>query len=145
MKTTRTLRRSGIISLAFVCLLTLDLAWALARKGNSTEPKDRGWDFGALAKVPERERAKHNPLENDPDAQAAGRKLFDQHCGECHGHSGEGGRRGPSLRVEQVRQAAPGTLYWILTNGVVRRGMPDWSKLPEPERWQIVTYLHGLQ
>jgi hypothetical protein len=31
-----------------------------------------------------------------------------------------------------------------LTNGVVRRGMPVWSKLPEPQRWQLVTYLKSL-
>ena len=44
----------------------------------------------------------------------------------------------------QVQQASPGTLFWILTNGVVRRGMPVWSKLPEPQRWQIVSYLKSL-
>jgi mono/diheme cytochrome c family protein len=43
-----------------------------------------------------------------------------------------------------VQQATPGTLFWILTNGVVRRGMPVWSKLPEPQRWQIVSYLKSL-
>jgi hypothetical protein len=25
--------------------------------------------------------------------------------------------------------------------GVIWRGMPDWSKLPEQQRWQIVTFL----
>jgi hypothetical protein len=29
----------------------------------------------------------------------------------------------------------------VLTNGVVRHGMPVWSKLPEPQRRQIVSYL----
>jgi len=42
----------------------------------------------------------------------------------------EGGRKAPNLRAEEVQQATPGTLFWILTNGVVRRGMPVWSKLP---------------
>jgi len=44
-----------------------------------------------------------------------------------------------------VQQATPGTLFWLLTNGVVRRGMPVWSKLPEPERWQIVAFLQSLR
>jgi mono/diheme cytochrome c family protein len=26
----------------------------------------------------------------------------------------------------------------------VRSGMPVWSKLPEPQRWQIVTYVKTL-
>lgn len=34
---------------------------------------------------------------------------------------------------------------WILTNGVVRRGMPVWSKLPEPQRWQLVSFLKSLR
>jgi hypothetical protein len=49
------------------------------------------------------------------------------------------------LLREEVQQATPGMLFWILTNGVVRRGMPVWSKLPEQERWQIVTFLESLK
>jgi mono/diheme cytochrome c family protein len=97
-----------------------------------------------LAKVPEKARLLPNPLESDPDATAAGRKLFEQHCAECHGNTAEGGKKAPNLRAEEVQEATPGTLFWILTNGVVRRGMPVWSKLPEPQRWQIVTYLKSL-
>jgi len=36
------------------------------------------------------------------------------------------------------------TLFWVLTNGVVRRGMPAWSKPPEPQRWQLVAYIKSL-
>jgi len=27
---------------------------------------------------------------------------------------------------------------------VVRKGMPVWSKLPEPQRWQLVRYIKSL-
>ncbi len=100
--------------------------------------------YAEFAKVPEKARAKSNPLAQDPGALVAGRKLFEQHCAECHGSTAEGGKKAPSLRAEEVQQATPGTLFWILTNGAVRRGMPVWSKLPEPQRWQIVTYLKSL-
>lgn len=100
--------------------------------------------YTELAKVPAKARDRHNPLESDSDAVAAGGKLFEQHCAECHGHTAQGGRRAPSLRGREVQQATPGTLFWLLTNGVVRRGMPVWSKLPEPQRWQIVTFLKSL-
>ena len=83
-------------------------------------------------------------MESDPDAVAAGASLFDQHCAECHGEMAEGDRKGPSLRADPVQQATPGTLFWILTNGVVRRGMPVWSNLPEPQRWQLGSYLKSL-
>lgn len=100
--------------------------------------------YAELSKVPQKARTKHNPLENDPDAVSAGRILFQQRCAACHGELGAGGDKGPSLRVEQVQTAEPGAIFWILTNGVVRRGMPVWSKLPEPQRWQLVTYIKSL-
>jgi mono/diheme cytochrome c family protein len=100
--------------------------------------------YAELAKAPPKARAKRNPFEKDPDAIAAGRNLFEQHCTECHGDSAEGGRKGPSLLVEQVQNSEPGTIFWILTNGVVWRGMPVWSKLPEPQRWQLVSYIKSL-
>lgn len=100
--------------------------------------------YDELAKAPEKARTRQNPLAADPDAVAAGKKLFERHCGECHGDSAEGGKKGPSLRAVEVQQATPGTLFWLLTNGAVRRGMPVWSKLPEPQRWQIVSYLKSL-
>ena len=100
--------------------------------------------FAEFAKVPNRARTRPNPLASDPEAVAAGRKLFAHHCAECHGGTAEGGRKAPNLRSEEVRDATPGTLFWILTNGVVRRGMPVWSKLPEPRRWQIITFIKSL-
>ena len=100
-----------------------------------------------LTKAPAKAAARQNPLEHDPEAALAGAKLYSQHCAECHGPSGEGGhgsKKGPSLRVSEVQQSTPGTLFWLLTNGVVRRGMPVWSKLPEPQRWQLVSFIKSL-
>lgn len=101
--------------------------------------------YAELARVPEKARVKANPLEHDPDAIAAGAKLYQQHCAECHGEKAAGTKRGPSLRKETVEEATPGTLFWILSNGIIRHGMPDWSKLPEPERWQLVTFIKSLR
>jgi mono/diheme cytochrome c family protein len=134
----------GIITFAVAGLVTLDVAWVFARKGNLARAKNHRWDYAALANAPEKARSKHSPLESDPETTAAGGKLFQQYCAECHGRTAEGGSRGPSLRAPEVQQATPGALFWILTNGVVRRGMPVWSKLPEPERWQLVTYLKSV-
>jgi mono/diheme cytochrome c family protein len=100
--------------------------------------------YAELAKAPGKARQRVNPLENDPEAIAAGRLLFEDHCAECHGDKAEGGKKGPHLRAPEVQNATPGTLFWLLTNGVVRKGMPVWSKLPEPQRWQLVRYLKSL-
>lgn len=100
--------------------------------------------YAVLTEAPEKARARHNPFEGDPEAVAAGGKLFEQHCAECHGKKGRGSMRGANLLREEVQQATPGTLFWVLTNGVVRHGMPVWSKLPEQQRWQLVTFLRSL-
>jgi mono/diheme cytochrome c family protein len=100
--------------------------------------------YAELTKAPEKARAKRNPLESDPDSLSAGKYLFEDHCAECHGDNAEGSKKGPSLRADEVQNASPGTIFWILTNGVVRRGMPVWSKLPDPQRWQLVTYIKSL-
>jgi mono/diheme cytochrome c family protein len=100
--------------------------------------------YAEISKAPEKARARGNPLEKDSEAVAAGRVLFEQRCAECHGDNAEGGKKGPSLRAAEIQNAEPGAIFWILTNGVVRRGMPVWSKLPEPQRWQIVSYIKSL-
>ena len=132
----RTAIWAAICFLAFANL-TLVLK---AQKANSTKESV----YTPLEKVPEKYKQTKNPLANDPEAVAAGRVLFEEHCEECHGKEGIGGKKAPSLRAEEVQNAPPGAIFWILTNGVVRKKMPVWSKLPEPQRWQLVTYLKSL-
>jgi mono/diheme cytochrome c family protein len=103
--------------------------------------------YAELSKAPSKAVSRPNPLASDPNARAAGGKLFAQHCAECHGETAEGGKtgkKGPSLRAPEVQQATDGALFWVLTNGVVRKGMPVWSKLPDAQRWQLVTYIKSL-
>jgi len=112
--------------------------------GGSAQTNQK-WNYDELKKAPEKARLRQNPLENNPNAIAAGGKLFERDCSECHGQKAEGGKHAPSLLRDEVQQATPGTLFWVLTNGVVWHGMPVWSKLPEPERWQIVRFLKSLK
>jgi len=130
-------------SVAAVALLTFGMSRTGAQEqADSGHHEHRSsWDYEALKRVPDKDKARQNPLEGDPDAIAAGEKLFMQHCVECHGENLGGSNRGINLMDEEVREATPGALFWILTNGVVRRGMPVWSRLPEPQRWQIVAFL----
>jgi mono/diheme cytochrome c family protein len=97
-----------------------------------------------IDKAPQKARARFNPLASDPEAAMAGRILFERHCTQCHGNAAEGGHHGPNLRAPEVQNATPGAIFWILTNGIVRHGMPVWSKLPEPQRWQLVSYIKSL-
>ncbi len=115
-----------------------------AQTADSVSPNRDKSVYAELAKAPAKAAARRNPLESDPDAVAGGAKLFELHCAECHGATAGGGKKGPSLRAEEVQQATPGALFWLITNGVVRRGMPVWSRLPEPQRWQLVSYIKSL-
>jgi len=133
-----------------VCVLFLVVSVDLAQSQNSGKPAGSAapkYDpavYAELQKAPKKAEERTNPLENDPDAVAAGAILFEQHCVECHGKSAEGSSKAPSLRAPEVQKATPGTLFWLLTNGVVRKKMPVWSKLPEPQRWQLVRYIKSI-
>jgi mono/diheme cytochrome c family protein len=135
-----------LITAAFV-LAALSLApLVLAQKDASSADKyvRAPQVYAELAKAPEKSRSKANPFEKNPEAIAAGHNLFDRHCSECHGDTAEGSKKAPSLRAEEVQNATSGAIFWILTNGVVRRGMPVWSKLPELQRWQLVAFIKSL-
>lgn len=118
---------------------------ALAQKEETDPGKIRQSSYAALREAPQKAQVRKNPFEGDPRAVAVGEKLFEQHCSECHGRKAGGTRKGPTLLRDEVQQAPPGALFWVLTNGVVRRGMPVWSKLPEQQRWQLVTFLQSLR
>jgi len=133
----------------FICILLVKAFFFRAAFGqeNPSAPEQKPQAesvYTEISKAPEKARAKRNPLEKDPDAVAAGRVLFEQRCAECHGDHAEGGKKGPSLRAAELQNAEPGAIFWVLTNGVVRRGMPVWSKLPEPQRWQLVSFIKSL-
>lgn len=137
--------RSAIVGRAASLLAVVVLVGIAAAQTNNSEAQNPAKSvYAELAKVPAKAAARRNPLEADPEAVAAGDKLFEQHCAECHGVNADGGKKGPSLRAQAVQQATPGSLFWLLTNGVVRKGMPVWSRLPEPQRWQLVSYIKSL-
>jgi mono/diheme cytochrome c family protein len=136
--------KAGFLLLSAL-LLGAVVALAQVDSAKTRSGAESRFDYEELAKAPDKARAKRNPLAGDESAVAGGKKLFEQHCAECHGATGEGGKKAPSLVVPEVQEATPGAVFWVLTNGVVRRGMPVWSKLPEVQRWQLVTYLRTLK
>jgi len=94
--------------------------------------------------VSDAESKRTNPYANQQEAIAAGARLFADHCAKCHGPDALGRKKRPSLRTPEVQQALDGEIFWLLRNGDLRHGMPSWSSLPEPARWQIVAYVKSL-
>jgi mono/diheme cytochrome c family protein len=121
-------------SLAMFCLLLSATMLLAAAVG------DGAWK----SRVPDKDRARENPYEKQANAIAAGAKLFRQNCSSCHGSEATGNEKKPSLHTDRVRTSTPGELEWLLKNGSMKNGMPSWSRLPEQQRWQIVSYLKSL-
>jgi mono/diheme cytochrome c family protein len=96
------------------------------------------------AGVPESYRHKVNPYSGQADAIAAGHRLFSEHCAQCHQPDALGKGKRPSLRTNLVQHATDGEIFWLLRNGILAHGMPSWSMVPEPSRWQIIAYLKSL-
>ena len=102
-------------------------------------------DGGWLKKVPADFHSRTNPYAGDADAIAGGKKLFEGNCAKCHGNDALGIGKRPSLRSTRVQKdATEGDIFWLLKNGNLGRGMPNWSAIPEPSRWQIIAYLRSL-
>ncbi len=101
--------------------------------------QDPGW------KAPAEAAGRQNPLADDANAAAGGKKLFLRNCSECHGAEGRGGRKhAPDLTLPVVQEQSDGALFWKITNGNLDRGMPSFSRMPEARRWQIILHLRDL-
>jgi glucose/arabinose dehydrogenase len=72
------------------------------------------------------------------------KELYHLRCASCHGENGEGAGNVPTLASGRAQSAGDGELFWYITQGDLKNGMPPWATLPEEERWQIVTYLRVL-
>ena len=86
------------------------------------------------------------------DVLARGQQRFNIYCAPCHDRLGNGDgmivRRGfrkpPSYHLDRLRQAAPGYIYDVITNGF--GAMPDYAAQIAPQdRWNIVAYVRALQ
>jgi mono/diheme cytochrome c family protein len=103
-------------------------------------------DGGWLKNVPARDHERTNPYHDQPEAIAAGRRVFVDRCSHCHGENAEGTKKRPPLRSQRVQQqATEGDLHWLLVNGNMRRGMPSCAKLGDQQIWQVITYVKSLR
>lgn len=107
--------------------------------------------FALLLPAPARLLAQHdqagepkpNPAIKNPEAIAAGARLYITSCGGCHGPDGIGGR-GPNLvRQLQSHSLKDDELFSVIRNGVAGTDMPP-TKMPDDETWQLTAYLRAL-
>jgi len=88
--------------------------------------------------------SKRNPLADRADARPGGGRLFRDRCSTCHGDDGRGTAKAPDLTLPLVQSQSDGALFWKISGGNAYAGMPTFSFLPEPQRWQLVLHLREL-
>lgn len=86
---------------------------------------------------------KVNPLAGRSDVVPGGQKVYQQRCASCHGDDGGGSPKAPNLLQGAVQTQQDGELYWKISSGNTRQGMPSFSFLPELQRWQLVETLRA--
>src|SRR6202051_4020025 len=89
-------------------------------------------------------QAAKNPYAGQEEAAQAGKKLYERSCLSCHGKTGNGTGKTPSLVDGRLDSVTPGEVFWFITLGDKDNGMPAWASLAAKQRWQIVTYLESL-
>jgi mono/diheme cytochrome c family protein len=105
--------------------------------------------------VPRRMRDTPNPVAFSPEAWAAARAHFADHCATCHANDGSGetetGRKmypkAPDMRLANTQQLTDGELYWIIENGIRLTGMPAWGNGTDTdtETWKLVHFIRRLK
>lgn len=95
-----------------------------------------------------------NPVPSDPASIAAGKKLYDNNCAECHGEAGKGdGPRGPYSNptppnltdAEWKHGSSDGAIFTVIQNGVKDSDMPAFEKdIPARQAWDVVNYVKSL-
>jgi putative heme-binding domain-containing protein len=89
-------------------------------------------------------RESQNEAIGDPQAIAAGAKLYSTSCAGCHGPDGSGGGRGPNLVQRSLwHPLGDEAIFNVIRKGVRGADMPP-TDLSDEDTWKLVAFLHAL-
>ena len=143
-----------------ICLALLAGYFFVTRGGiqMSTEggplPMERYLANKAISASIGKSAQEQSPLPSDETNLLAGAQVYQQNCGGCHGHLGQGAS-GLSKRVyphippllppaEGVTDDPVGETHWVIKNGIRFSAMPSFGgKLTDDEIWQVTLLLHN--
>jgi len=120
-----------------IILATVGFLTTITAMAAQPQKPDRVWAAPSVVE------SRRSALANEPEILAGGKKVFHQRCAVCHGKDGTGGNRGPNLMTARVQRQSDGALFWKISSGNTRTGMPGFSFLPEAQRWQLVLHLRA--
>jgi mono/diheme cytochrome c family protein len=91
-----------------------------------------------------------NPVPADARSLANGRKYYAINCAVCHGDTGAGNGPATQYGMAQISLLTPitrgrtdGYIWGMIRNG--RGLMPNYVRIEEMDRWDVVNYVRGLQ
>lgn len=94
--------------------------------------------------------ALRNPTPVSDASLNNGRKYFQINCAVCHGDLAMGngpatklGMPGINLVTDLTKGRTDGYIFGMIRNG--RGLMPTYNRIEDPDRWDVVNYLRGLQ
>ena len=92
-----------------------------------------------------------NPLTATEANIDSGRTLYNKNCASCHGEDGKAntdiasGMKVKPADLTALHGRTDGEIYWVITNGIKKSGMPGFStKAKANERWQMTLYVKHL-
>ncbi|HEY4797975.1 MAG TPA: cytochrome c, partial [Bacteroidia bacterium] len=89
---------------------------------------------------------------SDEASIAAGKKIYEKECLNCHGKKGKGDGKDAAnqdatvadLSSAKVQAQTDGEIFWKISEG--RKPMPANKKtLSEDQRWQVLNYVRTLK
>lgn len=91
-----------------------------------------------------------NPVAADAASLERGHRYYQINCAVCHGDAGAGdgpasryGMPGINIVTEVTRARSDGYIWGIIRNG--RGLMPNYNRIAEHDRWDVVNYVRALQ
>lgn len=91
-----------------------------------------------------------NPVAAGEASLISGRKYYQVNCAVCHGNKAMGdgpatqfGMPGINLTGDVTKARTDGYIFGMIRNG--RGLMPNYNRIEERERWDVVNYVRGLQ
>jgi len=103
--------------------------------------------------APASARKLKNPSKVNEKTIAAGQTLYNQHCASCHGEDGRSvtgmaammGKKPTDLTAKAMRGITDGEIFWVITYGIKKSGMPSFSPgVSWRDRWYMTLYVRQL-
>src|SRR5262245_55255957 len=103
--------------------------------------------------APASARKLKNPSKVNEKTITAGQTLYNEHCASCHGEDGRSvtdmaammGKKPTDLTAKAMRGITDGEIFWVITYGIKKSGMPAFSPgVSWRDRWYMTLYVRQL-